>query len=687
MEALWLMNSKLFLSFFLFAIPSLSLIGQTKLNSTLHNRIVEIAEQSIENEESNAEFNTYLEHLEYYALHPISINTATKEEFIDLGLLSEFEIQHILDYRSNLGEFVELHELILAGLPKSRVFDLELFFSIKAIEVIPIKTPYKLIKAMDHQVFLRSQRIIEEQKGYSRDAPKYEGNPNKYYVRYAGNYYKNLQIGFVLEKDDGESFYQKSNAAKLYQPFSGFDYRNAYVSIKSKSIIKQSVVGAYTLQLGQGLLSWSGFALGKSVYTMQAKKTGTILRPYSSANEYLFYKGIASYIQIKKWVILPYFSYKNIDAKSLQAGSISATGYHRTESEIQKKEALTEFISGVSIGSSWKKLEFRNNTQYLHYSNAIAPGKDAYQLFNFNGNQLVSSSFDYKYSFSKTMIFGEHSFQNTRNSAHLFGMITQLNNKLSLISIYRNYSAGYYAPYSNSFGEQSKTANEKGLFLGFDFRPHTRWNLTGYIDQYKKPWLSYQMNSPSSGTDLVFQINHKYSENLDHYLRFKHETNQQNETISTVIKGFETQNNLRLRYHLNYSVNKSFSIKTRVELNYVGTPDSKELGVYMSQDVKFSAFHYKVDFTSRIAFFNTPSFASAIYAYESDVLYYFSVPAYYNQGVRYYAMIAYDLSKNLKLWVRFSRWIYTDTKLISSGNAEIKGDTKSDIKIQLRYLF
>jgi hypothetical protein len=544
---------------------------------------------------------------------------------------------------------------------------------------------------MDHQVFLRSQRILEEQKGYAGKEPKYAGNANKYYIRYAGNYDKNLQVGFVLEKDDGESFYQKSNSSSLYQPFSGFDYRNAYLSIKSKSIIKQSVLGAYTLQLGQGLLSWSGFALGKSVYTMMGKKTGTILKPYSSANEYLFYRGIASSIQIKKWMILPYISYKNIDATidttSQLANSISTSGYHRTASEILKKEALTEFITGVSIGSSWKKLEFRNNTQYLHYSNPIAPGNEAYQLFNFTGNQLVSSSFDYKYSFSKTMFFGENSFQNSRNSAHLFGIITQLNNKLSLISIYRNYSTGYYAPYSNGFGEQSKTANEKGVFLGFDFRPHTRWNLSGYIDQYKKPWLSYQMNSPSSGTDLVFQINHKYSETIDHYLRFKHETNQQNESISKTIKGFETQKNLRFRYHLNYTVNNSISLKTRVEINYIKNPSSDELGFFMAQDIKFSAFHYKLDCTSRVAFFNTPSFSSAIYAYESDVLYYFSVPAYYNQGVRYYAMIAYDLSKNLKLWIRFSRWIYTDTKLISSGNSEIKGDTKSDIKIQLRYLF
>ena len=70
--------------FLLGIIASVNLNAQTKLSKGLYNRLVEIAEQSTESDESNVDFNTFLENLEYYALHPINLNSASKEDFIGL---------------------------------------------------------------------------------------------------------------------------------------------------------------------------------------------------------------------------------------------------------------------------------------------------------------------------------------------------------------------------------------------------------------------------------------------------------------------------------------------------------------------------------------------------------------------------------------------------------------------------
>ena len=51
----------------------------------------------------------------------------------------------------------------------------------------------------------------------------------------------------------------------------------------------------------------------------------------------------------------------------------------------------------------------------------------------------------------------------------------------------------------------------------------------------------------------------------------------------------------------------------------------------------------------RGAYYKTSSFKTAIYAYEHDVLYSFSFPAYYGQGVRQYMVLRYKLNQSIKM--------------------------------------
>ncbi|MDQ3552116.1 MAG: helix-hairpin-helix domain-containing protein, partial [Bacteroidota bacterium] len=81
------------------------------------------------------------------------------------------------------------------------------------------------------------------------------------------------------------------------------------------------------------------------------------------------------------------------------------------------------------------------------------------------------------------------------------------------------------------------------------------------------------------------------------------------------------------------------------------------------------------------------SYNSRIYAYESDVLYSYSIPPFYDKGFRYYFNINYDLSRSFSCWLRWSQTIYENRKSIGSGLDEIVGNKRSDIKLQLRYIF
>jgi hypothetical protein len=85
----------------------------------------------------------------------------------------------------------------------------------------------------------------------------------------------------------------------------------------------------------------------------------------------------------------------------------------------------------------------------------------------------------------------------------------------------------------------------------------------------------------------------------------------------------------------------------------------------------------------RYALFDTDTYDSRIYEYESDMLYSFSIPAFYDKGSRVYLMAKVSSSGNMDFWIKYSCTQYANKETISSGLYEIKGNRKSEIKMQV----
>ncbi|NNC82110.1 MAG: helix-hairpin-helix domain-containing protein, partial [Flavobacteriales bacterium] len=105
------------------------------------------------------------------------------------------------------------------------------------------------------------------------------------------------------------------------------------------------------------------------------------------------------------------------------------------------------------------------------------------------------------------------------------------------------------------------------------------------------------------------------------------------------------------------------------------------------QDLLFRRKDFPVDLTLRYALFDTEDFDARLYAYENDVLYFYSIPAYSGTGVRYYAVVRVRLGRDLDLYVKYARWRYSDRETISSGLTEIQGNTRTDLRMQIRWQF
>ena len=142
------------------------------------------------------------------------------------------------------------------------------------------------------------------------------------------------------------------------------------------------------------------------------------------------------------------------------------------------------------------------------------------------------------------------------------------------------------------------------------------------------------------------------------------------------------------RYNISYKINKKIDLDNRIEMvRYLQGEQAAEYGYVIYQDISYSSLSNPFSFSLRYALFDTDSYNSRIYAYENDVLYAFSIPAYSGRGTRFYLSTKYHISRGVDLWVRYAQTYYNDREEISSGKDLIEGRVKSEIKVQLRLKF
>ena len=273
--------------------------------------------------------------------------------------------------------------------------------------------------------------------------------------------------------------------------------------------------------------------------------------------------------------------------------------------------------------------------------------------------------------------------------AYLNGAVISLDPRLSVSILQRNYERGFQNLFSNALGEGSKNTNEKGWYFGAASSINSKWAVSGYFDVFTFPWLRYNTDAPSFGHEWLAQLTFAPSKKLELYARWRKEVKQENNPGND--PGIDyTVDRVRqyLRFHAAYKLSKEFSMKSRLELSeYSIGGYSPENGYLIYQDVIYTMSKLPLTVSLRFALFDTESYNAGIYAYENDVLYAYSIPAYYYRGARTYLMLNYMIYKGFEIWLRYSQTYLDNKDVISSGLSEIQGNTKSEIKAQLSIKF
>ena len=316
---------------------------------------------------------------------------------------------------------------------------------------------------------------------------------------------------------------------------------------------------------------------------------------------------------------------------------------------------------------------------------------------SFKGHSLSNASFDYGYTFRNIHLFGELAADRERHLAFVQGALLGLGDQIDLAFLYRNISAAYQSIYSDAFTENGSPVNEKGLYTGISFRPQSGLRVEMYYDLFVFPWLKYRVDAPSKGND--FLIRAFFQPNKSWYLSFTYKTEKkaENREISQMsTHPVFSPVKKRWQLEMGYKIDLNWRIKSRMEAIWI-RKDWVEIKTKPEGFLGFLDIFYNSGILNgnlRIQRFLTPGYDFRIYIYESDMLFNFSLPSYFDNGWRYYVNLhkGFPLDKmpgiasrrKLNIWIKWGESIYPGKAFTGSSLDRINSDRKTTISVQLR---
>lgn len=628
--------------------------------------------------------------LVYLSTHPLDINTVGFDSLKMLYFLSDYQIDNLLAFRERHGAFTHPNELLLVtGIGPSDLANIRLF-----IRIGYLPPASRTIHRLAQELIIRTRTTRPLQEGYRHYSPEAFLYENDYLVKkrnrfqgpswgllakYRLNLASRWQMAVTLENDPGEPYFTR------HQP-AGFDFLSAHLAYTPGRMIDLLLVGDYKLQWGQGLVAWGGYSPGKSA-TINNEKSARGIVPYTSSDENNFSRGIALRLRPSSRITLETFiSYKPTDGTLHGTDTLSATltttGYHRNSLEQAKKHTVDEFSTGIAARLNTRY--FRLDAHLLHYNFTppLTIGTLAYQQYNDPGRHRTLLGIAYKTGFRSLYFFGETAISDNGALATLNGLRFSGLPLLSPSIIYRRYNYRYTSHYSGGFGEYSSTTNEEGLYTGIESRITPNLHLVAYHDWFRYFTPRYRATRPGHGQEIMAQLTWTRSRG-EYLLYFKHERKPEDlkiQGINTTVPRLKQE----FRLQTTHSLSPTVELRTRCALSRFRKDTIAEEGLLLYQDLMYTSRDEQLKGQFRLAYFNTPSYDTRLYAHEHNVLHGFSFPAYYDRGLRTYLNLRWRPLPILTLYCKTGLTYYFNRDVISSYLTRIDANHVFDLTFQLR---
>lgn len=676
---------------FIFALLFLitySLQAQVKSDIDVQQIIDDIAGS----QELDINYDQLYENLVLLLNDPLDLNNVTGEQLRFLGFLSEYQINSFMEYKSTNGRLISIYELqVIPGFDLTTINRLTPFVTVNDPNMSIDKSLFnRIIKNKNNYIILRYDHLFEEKKGFSShvdDDKKFLGPPDRFYLRYRNSRPGDFSFGLTLENDAGEKF--------QWEPMKqvGFDFLSFHGQVLNKGRIKNFIIGDFQVQAGQGLVLGGLFGMGKGGETVSSIRRSNLGgMPYTSSAENGYLRGGLLTYEITKNVFATAFisSAKrdaSIQEDTLENNSVSAlqtSGLHRSKNELKGRDAIDELNVGSIISYKNQKVDVGLIWNTIDFSVTFNRTPSPYNQFTFNNNRTHHNASLYaNINYQNFTFFNE--FAKTLNGglALVSGVLGSLTSKFDVALVYRNYARNFHTFYTNAFSENSIPQNETGLYWGWKYKWNKKYSLGGYLDWFRFPWLRYRSYAPSEGHEWLLRFNYQINRNTLLYVQVREESKLRN-ISATEDPLYRTDQGIKRNFLFNaqVSANKSLQFKTRIQGSMYHFNNRTTSGFTIIQDIKWEIGRFSL--AGRYALFDTDDYDNRQYVYENDVWLAFTFPAYEERGIRNYLMIEYKLNRHISMWARYSHVRYHDREEIGSGYDTINGNTRNDIKFQVK---
>lgn len=638
-------------------------------------------EQDAGRQENQQEDLSVQDALDFYTTHPLAINLSVDEELFKFPFWNVVQAQAVISHLNRFGKIQCLEELqVIREFNEEDIRKLKPLLSfVGAASTRPLNFN-NLNRYGTHQLLLRYQQAFDNWiKPQQESNSNYYGGTEKLLLRYKFQMDNRIRLGFTAEKDPGEALVWNSGQK-------GFDFYSAHLAWKGKGYLRQVILGDYSAQAGQGLCLWSGLSYGKSADVINIQKQARGIYPYSSSDENSFFRGIALSTAWRKFSSDIFISSHARDANLIieenvaYASSLQSSGYHRTPGEQEDKHSLQERNAGILLNFQDGKTKAGMTLLATHFSHPVRKTATSYNQFQFNGKNNLNAGLHLSRLIGNFYFFSEIASSYNRSMAGLAGLQASLHPKISIATLFRFYSRNYQSLRAIAFAENTQVQNEQGYYTAIQWKAPKNLTLNIYADSFKFPWLKFQVNAPSLGSEYLAQLNWKPRRKVETYIRYQ----EKNKVSNSSGMDANTQQPVPLqqrnyRWHIRMSLNETWEWGSRAEyVNWSQQREATQTGYLIAQDLFCHPLGARISWSFRYLLFFAEDYKSRIYTYENDVLYSSSIPSFQGSGSRYYINSRIRINRNLDVWLRYAE---TFSKASIENSLQ---ERKSEWKIQVR---
>ncbi len=617
---------------------------------------------------------------------PMNLNTATRDALEQLPFLSARQVEELLEYRARYGPMKSAAELMMIT---SIDYDVRRLLSCFVVVEEPGEQERegwnlkRLLNYGHHELIATIRVPFYERKGDSNGG--YAGYPYRHWMRYQFKSGDKLKMGFIGSQDAGEPFFTGKNRL-------GYDFYSYYLQLQGLGPIETLTLGNYRIAMGQGLILNNSVAFGKMAMLQSLARTETSLRAHSSRSAADYLRGAAVKLRLSPSLRLTAFaSYRPVDATLNDDGTAATLlrdGYHRTKSELEKKN--NTHIGAVGASVNYRRGAFRvgANAVSVWLDRELKPNtKTAYRRFYPRGRHFLNVSTDYRYDAPRLAFSGETAVNGEGRLATINSLRVQMGGggEWDLLLLQRFYSYRYTAPYAQSFSDGGRVQNESGLYAGISWKPSARWKVVAYTDYAYFPWVKYRVSQSSHAWDNTLQLTwqqNRWTFDLRYRLRLR----QRDASLETTDGGQErgallNRREHRLRLTASFDDNQRWSSRTQFDFSGVKFT-TREGGWMVSQNVGYRCGLLRLN--GGVGYFHTEGYESRVLLYEPGPLYTYCFSPHSGEGVRCWLMGRLKW-RRLALAVKIGSTLFLDRPLIGSGLQQIDSSHQTDLDLQLHY--